>query len=128
MYIYIFPHIYIYIYIYHLLKIKHAFIKIYIYIYIYIYMCVNNIYIYTYIYIWTQTECAKPLYIPFFYLQSVEWRLRRHLFCDSCCSWTSSADELFLERNVSASICSCTVRHVTVLIVFHYFTSGVINI
>ena len=25
-------------------------------------------------------------------------RLRSHLLCDACCSWTSSVDELFLER------------------------------
>ena len=41
----------------------------------------------------------------------------------ACCSSTSSADELFLERNAAATICSWAVRHVTALIVFHYFTS-----
>ena len=41
----------------------------------------------------------------------------------ACSSWTSSADELFLERNASATTCSWAVRHVTALIVFHYFTS-----
>ena len=51
-----------------------------------------------------------------------------YLFSDACCSWTSSADELFLERNASTTICSWTVCHVTALIVFHYFTSVVINI
>ena len=35
--------------------------------------------------------------------------------------------ELFLERNASATICSWTARHVTTLIVFHYFTSVVIT-
>ena len=31
----------------------------------------------------------------------------------TCCSWTSSADELFLVKNVSVFICSWTVCHVT---------------
>ena len=41
-----------------------------------------------------------------------EW----HHFSDTCCSWTSSADELFLERNGFATICSWTVHKVTALI------------
>ena len=52
--------------------------------------------------------------------QAAEWRLKRYHFCDTCCSWTSSADELFLEQKASATICSWTVRHVTALTVLHY--------
>ena len=42
-----------------------------------------------------------------------EWWLERHHFCGACCSWASSADELFLEWNAFAAICSWTVCHVT---------------
>ena len=44
------------------------------------------------------------------------------------CSWTSNADELFLERNGSATICSWTARHVTALIVFHYNREGTLSV
>ena len=37
------------------------------------------------------------IYITYIYMVT-EWRLERHHFCDACCSWTSSADELFLEK------------------------------
>ena len=37
------------------------------------------------------------IYITYIYMVT-EWRLERHHFCDACCSWTSSADELFLEQ------------------------------
>ena len=57
--------------------------------------------------------------------QAVEWQVERHHFCGACSSWTSSTDELFSERNTSATICSWTVWHFTALIVFHYFTSVV---
>ena len=50
------------------------------------------------------------------------------LACQQRVLKTSSADELFLERNASATICSWTVGHVTGLIVFHYFTSVAVNI
>ena len=42
--------------------------------------------------------CSSP--------QAVEWQLERHHFCDASCSLTSSTDELFLEQNTSATICS----------------------
>ena len=49
-------------------------------------------------------------------------------FYGVCCSWISRVDELFLERNASATVCSWTVRIVTALtaiVVFLYFTSVV---
>ena len=48
--------------------------------------------------------------------QTVEWRLQGHHFSDASCSWTSITDELFLEQNASAIICSWIARHVTALI------------
>ena len=54
-----------------------------------------------------------------FLLQSppaVEWRLEGHHLNDACCSWASSADELSLEQNASATLCSWLVHHVTALI------------
>ena len=38
--------------------------------------------------------------------QAFQWRLETHHFCDACSSSTISADKLFLERNMSATICS----------------------
>ena len=59
-------------------------------------------------------QLMKPLNCP--YLKYVlAWN---SVLCES---WTSSPNELFLERNASATICSWIVRHVTALIVFHYF-------
>ena len=115
---------------------------IYIYIYMYIYrLCIDidryiQIYIYIYIYIHLYSKHQKKWYLsshsPFIIqllvvntkeifekTSSVEWWLERYRFCDACCSWTKSADELFLERNVSATICSWPVRHDTALIVFN---------
>ena len=48
----------------------------------------------------------------------------RASFCDACFSWTSSAVELFLEQNTSATICLWSVCHVAALVVFHYFVCG----
>ena len=60
-----------------------------------------------------------PVFSYIFFLQSqqaVEWRLEWHHFSDACCSWKSSTDELFLEQNTFATICSWIVCHVTALI------------
>ena len=58
------------------------------------------------------------------WLTTSSWMaIKKASLFDACCSWASSIDELFLERNASATICSWAVRHVTALIVFHYFTS-----
>ena len=77
-----------------------------------------DLYIYIYIYICFRSFAHTPLVFSYTFLlqppQGVEWRLKRHHFRDACCSWTSIADELFLERDASATICSWTVRrHVT---------------
>ena len=76
-----------------------------IYIYIYIY----NKYIYILQYI--QYNIQYVYYIIYIYIYIY--------YVYACCLWTSSADELFLERNVSATICSWTVRHDTALIVLN---------
>ena len=67
------------------------------------------------------TACV-PIYILLLQSpQAVEWQLERHHFCGACCLWTRSTDELLLEQNFSATICSWTVCHVTVLIGFHLY-------
>ena len=86
-------------------------LHIYIYIHIYIRNLDNlhTLFLLSYIFI---------LYSP----QTFEWWIERHNFCGACCSYTSSANKLFLEWNASATICSWTVRHVTAVIAFLYFT------
>ena len=53
------------------------------------------------------------LYSP----QAIEWQLERYHFCGACSSWTSSADKLFLEQNVSTTmrLCSWTFCHIIAL-------------
>ena len=53
---------------------------------------------------------------------------RRHLFCHACCSWTSSGDELFLEKNASATIRSWNVHKTSqesLFKVFYYNNRGI---
>ena len=50
-------------------------------------------------------------------LKGERWLEKHHFFGD-CCLWARRADEIFLEHNASATISSCTVCHVTALIVF----------
>ena len=89
------------------------------------------------IYLRTQAVCAKCLNVERWRIKCLahrskqvsSWKsthaLERHHFCGACCSWTSSADQLNLEQNSSATKCSWTFCHVTALIVFHYFRSVV---
>ena len=70
-----------------------------------------------------------PVFSSIFFMQSLksaEWRLERHDFIDACCSWISSVDELFLEGNVSATVCSGTVFAMSRLhlSVSHYHIHG----
>ena len=64
--------------------------------------------IYIYIYMFSYIFLLPPL--------AAEWRLGRFHFSDACYLWTSSGDELFLEQNVSAALCSWTSCPVNALI------------
>ena len=68
---------------------------------------------------WCFSRCCSPAfgdYISFSSSKAAKWWLERHHFCDACCSWTSRFDELFLEQNISATICLWTVHHVAAII------------
>ena len=56
--------------------------------------CIKHKYIY--IYIWEHKQCATRLNVERWHKSIIWKRLKKHHFCDACCSWTSSADKLFL--------------------------------